>query len=77
MCLKNLCKPDISNNVSLINSGYIVIWFGKNGSAKLRALPALVPHVPRSLRVLVPYVPCTLHASCESALVSHVSYLPL
>ena len=88
MCLKDLCKPDISNKVSLITSGHMVIWFGKSGSAKLRALRALVPHVPRSLRVLVPYVSLALRAlyltcllrKCSRvsrvlhALVTHVSF---
>ena len=43
-------------------------WQGpKIESAKLRALRALVPHVPHSLRSLRPYVPCALRA-----LVSHL-----
>ena len=33
-------------------------------SAKLCALCALVPHVPRTLRALVPHVPRALRASC-------------
>ena len=72
----------------MINSGYMVIWFGKSGSAKLRALRGLVPHVPRSLLVLVPYVSlvlralyltCLLRKCCRvsrvlRALVTHVSF---
>ena len=55
-----------------------------NGSAKLRALRALmphvlralrvlVPHVPRALRALVPYMPRALCASWLTCLVPHAS----
>ena len=51
----------------------------KNESAKLRALHALVSHVPRALRALAPHVPRALRAVVPyvlSCLTCFVLYMP-